>query len=792
MSAVASINRRSDGEENDDCLIEVKEEVAASGEGGIDMVDKKRNRCEQFGERSDQRPSTLNKLQMDLIDYDDNNNDGETKQQMKSVSKSNRIFHFDDELSSDSSGDGTLLLDREYIDDDSKSKKKKGISNSSLHVASVIPCDSCDRDIDAKYTCPSCGAKSCSASCVTLHKQQTGCTGKRDRAAAVSAKEYGQPHLEQDYSFLEEVSRSSFAAKRLLRDYGTTVTTVRVPVTQQSNNRGRGGGGGTRQEFEFVQAPARVSTHLHLLLRAARIAGVNLRLMPRGFIRHEENTSKFMVDRSVARKRRKMMTTLVKSSSSSSATVIASEDVGATNSERVTKVTRLKEKRNDGGDDVDLDGEGGEEEDDNDDNDVGNVDNDGKLDMLKDEDEEVGGENIENGVDSAAAIEAINEATDHPLTISSSNPSQPKSSNAEEGFIHDSTSAVTLESIMTEEQRKGESDSADIAVTSTTSSSVLSHPLQASSLHTSSSSSPLYTSSSSSPPPLLPSSTLVGKLMWRVEIEWIDVLIEDAGVLNLAHNKPTPIRTIDSHVHDETEFISIIKPYLLPPLRKGELDKYAQVRRQLKVYSLEAARLVESSIRDKSIDASVLTEETLHNDLLSKSLSSSESRIAIFLRHPYAQSGKTVYKRVNLTHQHQTITSSTLSESESKSTCVTLKSILKGSTVIEYPSFVVALIRDNCDNPEAELNNRFPPLLQVVVVPKIAGIDAPSSSSSFSEVSAFPSSSMQPFHGSGFGYGRGRGRGGGGRGRGGDRGRGGGRGGRGSWRGSSDRGKGWN
>ena len=47
LSAVARINRRSDGEENDDCWIYVKEEVAASGEGGIDMVTKIRNRCKK-------------------------------------------------------------------------------------------------------------------------------------------------------------------------------------------------------------------------------------------------------------------------------------------------------------------------------------------------------------------------------------------------------------------------------------------------------------------------------------------------------------------------------------------------------------------------------------------------------------------------------------------------------------------------------------------------------------------------------------------------------------------------
>ena len=54
LSAVASINRRSDGEENDDCLIDVKEEVAASGEGGIDMVTKTRNRCKKGELLSDQ------------------------------------------------------------------------------------------------------------------------------------------------------------------------------------------------------------------------------------------------------------------------------------------------------------------------------------------------------------------------------------------------------------------------------------------------------------------------------------------------------------------------------------------------------------------------------------------------------------------------------------------------------------------------------------------------------------------------------------------------------------------
>jgi hypothetical protein len=700
---------------------------------------------------------------MDLIfdDYeeDDENVVDDSKQSESKKNKSSRIFQFNDEdLSSDSSGDGTLLLEKEYIDDDTKSKTSKNLGKSSSSRASFIPCDSCDNATSAKYTCPGCSAKSCSASCVALHKKETGCTGKRDRAAAVSAKEYGQPHLEQDYTFLEEVSRSSFAAKRLLKDYGTMVTTVRVPMAQQSSNRG-GGSKGFRQEFEYVQTPARVSTHLHLLLRAARNAGVNLRLMPRGFIRHEENTSKFMVDRSVARKRKKLMTSLKSSSSSSSSFSSSSVvDAGSSTIHGDDKTTsNVNSIKVDEGEDVDNNNNNNEGEEEEDEEGVEDNKEGSKQEQLL-INEDGGGQqdnedNDENGSDAIAAIEAINDATDHKSSDAITSSPQTELTTTEE-----SITGPVMEANVPEEKLYDKTDHSikrEIGITS---------------------------SSDAPPPPpeqsvLLPppSSSLVGKLIWRVEIDWVDVQVEDAGVAdtgntNIALNKPSPIRTIDSHVHDETEFISIIKPYLLPPLKKGDLDKYAQVRRQLKVYNVEASRLIEARNKDDGINSSDIMSDATHNVLFSKALSSSESRIAIFLRHPYAQNGQTVYKRVNLSPQLLETTTTSSSSSE-LSSCITLKSILKGSTVIEYPSFVIALIHKDCKNPEEELNDRFP----IFKGPQVASIIPRQDIDSLSTTAAATMddmvSSMPPFHG-GYPMSRG-GRGGGGGRRGGDKGRGG-------------------
>ena len=42
----------------------------------------------------------------------------------------------------------------------------------------------------SKYTCPGCSVRSCSLPCVKAHKQQTGCTGKRQQTQFVPLSQF--------------------------------------------------------------------------------------------------------------------------------------------------------------------------------------------------------------------------------------------------------------------------------------------------------------------------------------------------------------------------------------------------------------------------------------------------------------------------------------------------------------------------------------------------------------------------------------------------------------------------
>ena len=55
-------------------------------------------------------------------------------------------------------------------------------------------CAQCGTDV-AKYRCPRCNIRTCSAGCVKAHKDDTGCTGKRDRTAYVSLREFDDRQL---------------------------------------------------------------------------------------------------------------------------------------------------------------------------------------------------------------------------------------------------------------------------------------------------------------------------------------------------------------------------------------------------------------------------------------------------------------------------------------------------------------------------------------------------------------------------------------------------------------------
>ncbi|KAK3547779.1 hypothetical protein QTP86_029937 [Hemibagrus guttatus] len=117
-------------------------------------------------------------------------------------------------------------------------------------------CDVCEAE-EAKYRCPNCLKCSCSLPCVKQHKLRTGCSGVRDRTTFVPLSHFSDLHLLSDYRFLEETGR---VADRPNRD---TLLHTR-----------------THHSYSAM-----------LLLRNAKAAKVNLKILPKSFSRRRENTS---------------------------------------------------------------------------------------------------------------------------------------------------------------------------------------------------------------------------------------------------------------------------------------------------------------------------------------------------------------------------------------------------------------------------------------------------------------------------------------------------------------------
>jgi len=79
---------------------------------------------------------------------------------------------------------------------------------------------------DAKYRCPACERRTCSAACVAQHKTEYGCSGKRPRADYVAPLAAFTNHIvERDFAFLEEVD---CAVDRAHREFGDRSAELRL------------------------------------------------------------------------------------------------------------------------------------------------------------------------------------------------------------------------------------------------------------------------------------------------------------------------------------------------------------------------------------------------------------------------------------------------------------------------------------------------------------------------------------------------------------------------------------
>ncbi|KDR83417.1 hypothetical protein GALMADRAFT_235534 [Galerina marginata CBS 339.88] len=144
-------------------------------------------------------------------------------------------------------------------------------------------CATCNHEC-AKYTCPGCSIRTCSATCSSTHKSKTGCTGVRDKARYVPMKEYSWGKMMDDYTFLEEMGRKvGDWGKEIVRGgYSAGSATSRGRGNARGRGRGaRGRGGGVGP----------VKTRRDILKMHLEVWDIDMELLPAGMEKRKANQS---------------------------------------------------------------------------------------------------------------------------------------------------------------------------------------------------------------------------------------------------------------------------------------------------------------------------------------------------------------------------------------------------------------------------------------------------------------------------------------------------------------------
>ncbi|XP_029356316.1 box C/D snoRNA protein 1 isoform X2 [Echeneis naucrates] len=93
------------------------------------------------------------------------------------------------------------------------SGQEEGELKGTKRKMSLSRCGMCGSE-EAKYRCPACLAHSCSMACVKKHKENSGCSGVRDKTAFVSLSQFDEITLLSDYRYLEDTGRFADGATR--------------------------------------------------------------------------------------------------------------------------------------------------------------------------------------------------------------------------------------------------------------------------------------------------------------------------------------------------------------------------------------------------------------------------------------------------------------------------------------------------------------------------------------------------------------------------------------------------
>ncbi len=174
----------------------------------------------------------------------------------------------------------TMEIEHEAAKSDSDQKVKESVTRmspasgspretpSSPPRVTALTCQVC-RSNSSRYCCPRCQMRTCCLACVVRHKEDSGCSGLRDRAKFVSKAEFTDLDLLSDYRMLEEVNRGLENATR---------ESEREALAETSKER------------RWHLPPSMLNLRL-----ACRKPARSCRLlfMPKGFERRRENNSRF-------------------------------------------------------------------------------------------------------------------------------------------------------------------------------------------------------------------------------------------------------------------------------------------------------------------------------------------------------------------------------------------------------------------------------------------------------------------------------------------------------------------
>ncbi|KAM9384250.1 box C/D snoRNA protein 1 isoform 1-T1 [Pholidichthys leucotaenia] len=130
--------------------------------------------------------------------------------------------------------------------------------NGAKRKISLLTCGVCGSE-EAKYRCPACLKESCSLLCVKKHKEDSGCSGVRNKVAFVALSQFDEMVLLSDYRFLEDTGRFADGATR----------------------------------DNLIQAP-RTTSKTKKLAAHARKMNITLRFLPVTFTKSRENSTFFL------------------------------------------------------------------------------------------------------------------------------------------------------------------------------------------------------------------------------------------------------------------------------------------------------------------------------------------------------------------------------------------------------------------------------------------------------------------------------------------------------------------